>query len=102
MYANGNKISPFFFQNVFITFLLLHFSVPISDLETITEHYRVSQVLTFSICEKREPIPKLFYNLGLNEPLSIVPASVCQFPFIENLCGLPYISLIGQFRICAW
>ena len=52
------------------------------------KHYRLSLFLTFSICEKREPIPMLFYSLGLNKPLSIVLSNVCQFPFIESLSGL--------------
>lgn len=58
------------------------------DLGRVIEHYQLLLVLTLFICEKREPIPVLFYNLGLNKPLSIVPSSVCQLLFIESLSGL--------------
>lgn len=59
----------------------------ISDLETISKPYGYPLFL-LSPFETREPIAKLFYNLGLNEPLSVVPASVCQFLFRESICGL--------------
>lgn len=58
------------------------------DLGRVTEHYRLLLVLTLSICEKREPIPVLFYKLGLNKPLSIVPSNVRQLLFTESLSGL--------------
>ena len=49
----------------------------ISDLGRVTEHYCVSLVLSFSICENRQPIPVLFCNLGFNEPLlSCLPMCV--------------------------
>lgn len=58
------------------------------DLGRVTEHYRLSLVLTLSICEKREPIPVLFYGLGLNRLLLIVSSNVRQLLFIESLSGL--------------
>ena len=75
----------------FMTFLLLSQWVILAWVLLmwgVIEHYWLLLVLTLSICEKREPIPVLFYNLRLNKPLSIVPSNVCQLLFIESLSGL--------------